>query len=211
MKGPIGVAAALAEAARDLRGPQDLGSTLDLIVTAARDSSPSVDLVGISQTLGDGTVVTRAATDDLVHTLNGLPPDLGDTARSLGIRSQLAVQLQADEHTSATLHLYSTSQDALSDEARQLAELFAAHAGLALGHARRLENLNAALTSRKVIGLALGLVMQRFDLDEDTAFAYLTRMSATTEMKLRDVAAELVEQHHQRIKDGTGRNAPVSG
>src|SRR3954454_11561640 len=222
MVGPLDVAAALARAARDLSDPQGLDSTLATIITVARDSMPEIDHVGISVSHRDGRVETRAMTDEVVGELDRLQYELGEgpclhamdshatvvvsdarheqrwpqfipAAVQMGLRSQLGVRLHVGEHTIGALNMYSFSADEISAESEQLAELFAAHAALALGHAQRVENLNAALASRKVIGLALGILMERLGIDEDRAFAYLTRISASTETKLRDVAASVVD------------------
>lgn len=56
-------------------------------------------------------------------------------------------------------------------------------------------NINhQALQSRKVIGQAIGILMERFGLDDGRAFAFLVRASSHGNIKLRDVAAELVDQ-----------------
>jgi len=221
MVGPLDVAAALAAATRDLSDPQDLDATLGTIVSVARHSMPDIDHVGISVSHRDGRVETRAMSDEVVGQLDRLQYDLGEgpclhamdsgatvvvsharheqrwpqfipAAVQMGLRSQLGVRLHVGDHTIGALNMYSFSADEISAESEQLAELFAAHAALALGHAQRVENLNAALASRKVIGLALGILMERLGIDEDRAFAYLTRISASTETKLRDVAASVV-------------------
>jgi GAF domain-containing protein len=222
MVGPLDVAASLAKVTSDLRGPQDLDATLGIMVTVARDSMPEVDHVGITVGHRDGRVETRAMSDPVVGELDQLQyafregpclhamdshvtvhvpnarheqrwPRFIPAAVRLGLRSQLGIRLHVGETTVGALNVYSFSADEISADSEQLAELFAAHAALALGHARRLENLNAALASRKTIGLALGILMERLGIDEDRAFAYLTRISATTETKLRDVASSVVE------------------
>jgi GAF domain-containing protein len=227
MIAPLDVAAALALASRDLDDPQDLDATLTTLVTVARDSMPEVDHVGISVGHRSGRVETRAMSDPVVGELDRLQYELGEgpclhamdsgetvvvpharheqrwprfipAAVRLGLRSQLGLRLNVGAQTIGALNVYSFSADVISDETEQLAELFAAHAALALGHAQRLENLSAALASRKTIGLALGILMERLDVDEDRAFAYLTRISATTETKLRDVAASVVEELQAR-------------
>jgi AmiR/NasT family two-component response regulator len=81
-----------------------------------------------------------------------------------------------------------------------VAELFAAHAAIALHQAREVEHLNQALESRKVIGQALGILMERYALDENRAFAFLLRASSTSNIKLRDIAAQLVEDTHHRYR-----------
>lgn len=229
MPGPFDVAAALAQAASDLKAPTDLASTLNTIVAVARDSMPGIDHVGITLAHRDGTIETLAATDDFVVELDRLQYSFGEgpclhaidadaivrvdhapsevrwprfipEATSRGLRAQLGVRFHTDGQVRGALNLYSVSRNVITEDAEQMGELFAAHVGLALGHARRIENLNAALTSRKTIGLALGILMQRLDLDEDTAFAYLTRISATSETKLREVAATIVAEHHHRLR-----------
>jgi GAF domain-containing protein len=222
MVGPFDVAASLAKVTTDLRGPQDLDATLGTIVAVARDSMPEVDHVGITVSHRDGRVETRAMSDPVVGELDQLQYELREgpclhamdcgatvhvpnarheqrwprfipAAVRLGLRSQLGIRLHVGEATVGALNVYSFTADEISPDSEQLAELFAAHAALALGHARRLENLNAALASRKTIGLALGILMERLGIDEDRAFAYLTRISASTETKLRDVATSVVE------------------
>jgi AmiR/NasT family two-component response regulator len=77
---------------------------------------------------------------------------------------------------------------------QHLAELFAAHAALALGFVRRNEELNTALAARKTIGQATGILMERYGITQDQAFGFLRRESSTTNTKLRDIAAEIVQQ-----------------
>ena len=96
--------------------------------------------------------------------------------------------------------MYSTSSDTIDPAAMHMAELFAAHASLTLGHARREEQLSTALVTRKVIGQAIGILMERHALDEDGAFAYLTRVSSHTNVKLRSVAQEIVAQRNDLSK-----------
>ena len=96
------------------------------------------------------------------------------------------------------LNLYSTSQEEIDPDAEHVAELFASHAAIALHQAREVEHLNQAMESRKVIGQALGIVMERYELDETRAFAFLLRASSTSNIKLRDIAAQLVEDTQLR-------------
>jgi AmiR/NasT family two-component response regulator len=47
--------------------------------------------------------------------------------------------------------------------------------------------------ARKLVGQAMGILMERFDLDGDQAFAVLRRYSQDTNTKLRDVAQQLID------------------
>ena len=58
--------------------------------------------------------------------------------------------------------------------------------------ADRVEHLERALVRRDVIGQAKGLLMQRYDVDAEEAFARLRRASQHTNTKLYDIAAWLV-------------------
>jgi hypothetical protein len=114
-----------------------------------------------------------------------------------GLRSQMGMRLYTEKATIGGLNMYSTSSDTIDPAAVHMAELFAAYASTTLGHARREEQLNAALLTRKVIGQAIGVLMERHCLDEDGAFAYLARVSSHTNVKLRTVAQEIVTQSNE--------------
>jgi AmiR/NasT family two-component response regulator len=63
-----------------------------------------------------------------------------------------------------------------------------------LASARRAENLWLAIDARKLVGQAQGILMERFDLTPDQAFAVLLRYSQDKNIKLRDVAELLVSR-----------------
>jgi GAF domain-containing protein len=218
------VGRAIAAAARSIHQSPTLDETLTAVAHAARSSIPGFDEVGISMMHKNGKVETRAATGDLVYELDYLQYELGegpcvDTLRSahvvvaprlrhdqrwpryvpgavqMGIRSQLAVRLYLDEGgTLGGLNLYSTTSDDIDEEAEATAELFAAHAAIALSSAHERETLNEALSNRKVIGQALGILMERYKMSEGRAFAFLVRASNHGNIKVRDIAQGLVDQ-----------------
>jgi AmiR/NasT family two-component response regulator len=57
--------------------------------------------------------------------------------------------------------------------------------------AAHIRQLRTALDSRDVIGQAKGILMERYRLTPDGAFALLARASQDTNVKLREVATEL--------------------
>lgn len=79
-----------------------------------------------------------------------------------------------------------------------VAKLFATHAAITLGTARERDSLDEALRLRGMIGQAIGIMKERYDMGEDRAFAFLVRASSHGNVKLRDVAQELVDQHHHQ-------------
>jgi GAF domain-containing protein len=214
----------IAEAARTLNQPRTLDETLQTLVEVACNSVPGFDQVGIA-TLHKGKVETRAFTGDLVLRLDEIQYGLREgpcsaalqgtdevsvsslrvehrwpryvpQARAAGVRSQMAVKLYLDQEALGGINFYSTSSDDVSDDAQALARLFASHAAIALGHAKERETLTEALQTRKVIGEALGILMERYEMNEDRAFAFLVRASSHANIKLRVVAQELVDEHN---------------
>lgn len=65
---------------------------------------------------------------------------------------------------------------------------------MALAAAQTESGLREAMESRHLIGLAQGILMERFDLDQEQAFAVLRRYSQDRNIKLRSVAQHVVQE-----------------
>jgi len=217
----------IAEAARTLNQPRSLDATLQTIVEVACNSVPGFDQVGIATLhKKKDKVKTRAFTGDLVLRLDEIQYGLREgpcsaalqgteavsmsslrdeqrwpryvpQARAAGIRSQMAVKLHLDEYALGGINFYSTSCDDVTPDAQSLVRLFASHAAIALGHAHEREHLNEALQTRKVIGEAIGILMERHSMDDDRAFDFIVRASSHRNTKLRDIAQELVAERNK--------------
>jgi GAF domain-containing protein len=125
--------------------------------------------------------------------------EFGPEAVARGIRSVLAVPLFGDG-TLGALNLYAGFRQAFGvvDRARGL--LLAALGGLAVSsarthedEARRAENLQAALVTRELIGQAQGILIERERITADQAFGILRKASQHLNIKLREVAQNLVD------------------
>jgi GAF domain-containing protein len=117
----------------------------------------------------------------------------------LGIRSCLAVPLTVASHVQGSINIYSAKVNAFDQEAEDLAGYIARHAATALANAvihermlRLVSELNEALSTRGVIEQAKGFLMATLALDAEGAFEVLRRMSQDGNIKLRDVAADLL-------------------
>ncbi len=228
MSGPTDVAAVLARAAKTIDNPASLEETLDAIVHAARDTIPGLEHVGISILHRGGKIETVAGTDQLVWELDSLQynldqgpcvdamksdpimyledarnddrwPDYLRQAIEKGLRSQLGLRLYTEAQTLGGINMYSTSGPGLSAEAIELAELFATHASIALGRKRYEHQLAEAVASRQVIGTAVGLLMERYQIPEERAFQFLVRTSRTSNHKVRLIAQEVVDSSNDRF------------
>ncbi|WP_418062478.1 GAF and ANTAR domain-containing protein [Pimelobacter simplex] len=215
------IASALTEAAQAINSHRSLDDTLDAIVRAAQQTVPGFEHVGISITHSNGTIETRAGTGQLVWEVDELQyklaegpcydairhggvtvmddvdqedrwPRYVDEVRRLGLHAQMGLQLYTDDGTLGGLNFYSW-KPGVDPDAVQLAELFAAHAAIALGRARHEHQLNESVASRQAIGTAVGIIMERYRIPEDRAFQFLVRASSTSNIKLRAIAQEIVD------------------
>jgi GAF domain-containing protein len=131
--------------------------------------------------------------------------------RDLNLGSALAVRLWTSRATLGALTLYARSPRWFDPDALAVAEVVGRHASIALSSARREESLWRAIDSRKLIGQAQGILMERFTLDDASAFEVLRRYSQDTNTKLNEVARLLVQSRtlpkYSRL-DGTRRRRP---
>jgi GAF domain-containing protein len=119
-------------------------------------------------------------------------------AAANGIHSCLSLPLNADGIIGA-LNFYAPVPGAFTDAELRRAETFAASASAALALAARQAStaaltgqLRAALASRAVIDQALGIIMAEERCTTTQAFAILRTASQNRNVKLRDIAREIV-------------------
>jgi ANTAR domain/GAF domain len=213
----------MAQVAESLRFPAETQDALEAITRGAVEAVPGIEHASISITAADGQIQTLAPTDILAVHADELQYELGEgpclsavlddpvvqvddirndlrwpaygprVAKQLGIGSQLAFQFRAEPHARGGLNLYSGRPYAITAETRQIGALFANLAAVAMGWTRQTRSLTDALETRTMIGQAIGVLMERYRLDTDRAFAFMVRTSQSGNIKLRDVAAGIVE------------------
>jgi GAF domain-containing protein len=123
-------------------------------------------------------------------------PEWAAKVAALGVRSVLDVPLVTGGDPSRSvgvLGLYSPDADAFSEDDEAIAHILARHASVAVASARHEETMAQAVDARKLVGQAMGILMERFDIDADRSFAILKRYSQDTNTKLRDVAQQLID------------------
>lgn len=135
---------------------------------------------------GDTITVLDVATDDRW-------PRWQTAAAAAGIGSVLHVPMRAGDRTTGVLSLFNTEPKAFTADDEAIAHILARHASVAVATARQEASMAQAVDARKLVGQAMGILMERFDMDGDQAFAVLRRYSQDTNTKLRDVAQQLVE------------------
>lgn len=129
----------------------------------------------------------------------------GRRTAELGYRSVISARLATSQSRLGSLNVYDTRTNAFTDADLEVLELLALHASVAYANAQSKVSLQAALDSRTVIGQAQGVLMQAYDIDADVAFAYLRRRSQDANIRLVDIAEEVL-----RTRARTGRpDAPA--
>ncbi len=168
--------------------------------TKAATDDLARDLDLLQYTLGEGPCVEAMRSPGVVEVPHlrheqRWPKYVAEAAKR-GVTAQLSIMLYLDDdaQTLGGLNMYSLSAEGVSQEARAMAELFATQAAVALGSNRRRLSLDEGMLSRQMIGQAVGIVTERFQIDEHAAFRYLARLSSRSNTKLRVVAEEIVEE-----------------
>lgn len=127
-------------------------------------------------------------------------PEFMELARNEGVNSILSYPLVVHNDGIGALNLYSTREDAFSQDDERIGLAFATHATITLTHARgywskekaRL-SLERALETRGIIDQAKGILMARTGCGADQAFESLRRASQRTNRKVFDLAQEIVD------------------
>jgi GAF domain-containing protein len=213
----------LASIARDLLNEPDVEHTVQRVVDLAAEHLGGVIYASVSLVRQRRRVETPASSDDRALQADQLQYEVGEgpcldaiweqetfqiddmiteerypiysrrVAERTGIRSSLSFQLFTDEDSLGALNLYSPQPRAFDEVARAEGFVFAAQAAVALRSAQHEEHLRAGMATRNLIGQAQGIVMERFKVTPNQAFAILARISQETNSRLRDVARYLVD------------------
>ncbi len=206
--------------------PGDLDHTLSRITAAAVEVLPLVEYASFTLKHADGRVETAAPTDDLLWGVDAAQYDLQEgpcyeaatetahvissdlaadtrfpryaaTAVAAGIRAQAGLRLFDAPRSQGALNLYSTRVGAF-DDLGSLGVLFTHQSALAISYAQEINNLQDAIQTRQTIGQAVGIVMERYRLNDQRAFAFLTRLSQHGNVKLRRLAEDLVTETEKK-------------
>ncbi|TCC01538.1 GAF and ANTAR domain-containing protein [Kribbella soli] len=218
---------AMSKVIATMHAPVDMPATLQAITSATVDTLANVDYASISLTRDDRQIVTLAPTaplaaeaDAMQYQLGEGPcleaaleepvvlaedlardarwPSYGPWAARAGLGSQVAFQFQAHHgHVRGALNLYCEQPGAVGDPTMQIGALFANQVAITMGWARHEEDAQAALQTRDQIGMAIGILMERYKLTRDGAFNFLVRTSQTGNVKLREVAAAIINETSQ--------------
>ncbi|MCW2837189.1 MAG: hypothetical protein JWQ15_1303 [Marmoricola sp.] len=117
------------------------------------------------------------------------------------VRGMAGFRIRQDGHKVGALNVFSDAPGALTEDSLTQAIMLAAFASVALAALDRGEEattLRRGLESNREIGKAIGLLMAMHGIDDDQAFQMLSKVSQELNVKLAQVAAQVIEHHRKR-------------
>lgn len=177
----------------------------DRFLTAAASDDVARTVDSFERELGEGPCLDAIVDASVYHDADltdGSPwPRL--TERVLAhtpVRSMAGFRLLAGDQTSGALNLFSDTPGGLDKASVDQGIVLASFVTVALmaAHERRAaDTLRAGLASNREIGMAIGLMMAFHKISDEAAFAMLRTASQEMNIKLAEVARQVVQHHNQ--------------
>ncbi|MCU1489353.1 MAG: hypothetical protein JWM85_758 [Acidimicrobiaceae bacterium] len=224
----LDLAESFGEIARLLLAEPDAQTTLQRIVALAVEHIDGCEHAGISM-ITHRKVTSPASSDEIPAIVDQIQSETGEgpcvdaikehevfqtgrlseenrwpeftrrTKAESNIESILSFRLFAEQDTMGALNLYSSRFDAFDQHAVAVGAVFATHAAVAMSSSRKVENLEAALRNRELIGQAVGMIRARERVSEAQAFEMLKRASQRLNIKLSSVAEQVVHPADREV------------
>ena len=222
MNNDVQLAAYFAEFSEEITGTDDAPLTFQTVVERAAQLVPGCNHCGLHLRKRRGRAESVAATDAIAAEADSLQDELQDgpcvdatfegenftihdlrtderwptwasRAAALGLRSSLSIRLSSNDVTIGALNLYSDTPGTFDGD-QDVAMIFASHAAAAMSTSQLVSGLRNALDSRHTIGIAQGVLAVRYDISYERAFQVLHRFSNEHNLKLRDLAEQVLER-----------------
>jgi hypothetical protein len=175
------------------------GDGQPMTLAASNDLAEIVDRIEYDS--GEGPCLDAIEHDD-VTVANDLAHDerwpkfVERAVAETPVRSMFGARIFLSGSDRGALNFYAYEVDAFDQLDLGIGAMLSVIASVTLQHAneqRRRENLEIALESSRVIGMAMGIVMSSRLVTADQAFELLRKVSQDSNRKLRDVASEVAE------------------
>ena len=188
--------------------PGSCGAGVTLLRGRTRTTAAATDPVveeadALQYELDEGPCLS-AAQDQVTYRIDAMWnetrwPHWTAAVAHLGLGSSLSSPLVVRGESLGAVKVYARAEAAFSDRDERILALFAEKASAVLANARWQEearrvndDLRQALRTRDVIGQAKGVLRERHHVDEQTAFRMLAERSQHTNVKVRDLAQEIL-------------------
>jgi hypothetical protein len=180
--------------------------------TAASSDETARKLDELETTLGEGPCLDVLDDDEPDQ---HLCTDLTDPGRwavlaeqimqTTPVKGMAGFRIRLDGSKVGALNVFSDRAGALDEHSLDQAALLAAFASVtlaALDRGEEASTLRRGLESNREIGKAIGLLMAMHGIDDDQAFAMLSRVSQEMNIKVAVVAAQVI-RHHRTDTQGS--------
>jgi hypothetical protein len=117
------------------------------------------------------------------------------------VRGMAGFRLRQGGQRVGALNVFSDTTGSLTDHSLDQAIMLTAFASVTLAALERGEEattLRRGLESNREIGKAVGLLMAMHDIDDDRAFEMLAKVSQEMNVKVAEVAAQVVAHHRRK-------------
>ena len=117
------------------------------------------------------------------------------------VRGMAGFRIRQDGQKVGALNVFSDEAGALTQHSLDQAIMLTAFASVTLAALDRGEEattLRRGLESNREIGKAIGLLMAMHDIDDDQAFQMLSTVSQEMNIKLAQVASQVIDHHRKR-------------
>lgn len=172
----------------------DRRQTVEIVAATSHEIDAAANLA-IDLSEGPALSVLSTGTDVIVDdaAADQRWPDWGHAIAERGYPSLICTPVGNSGNVTGALTIYQHDTTGFVPTSRRAIRLLARHAGAALAGAQQILHLTTAIESRTVIGAARGILMERYSIDGEQAFAVLCRYSQYYNVKLRQVAQHLID------------------
>ncbi|MGW7681745.1 GAF and ANTAR domain-containing protein [Kribbella sp. NPDC054772] len=207
--------------ALDLESVEGLEATAETIGRYAVQVLDLCEHAGISVVAPDGGIEVAHATDPIVAYVLNWQLEVGDGPMLHAVTSAVAVhvadpatdtrwplwsRLVAEHPINAMLHvplatgpfpigalsLYHDKPHAFGHEDEEIAHILASHASIAIADVRHKAYLIQAMDTRKLVGQAIGILMERNDLTSDQASDVMRRYAQDAHLEPSATAQKII-------------------
>jgi len=174
--------------------------------TIAASDEVGAHVDALEREVGEGPCV-----DAIVSEIYQLEPDISQASQwprflervlaETPVRGVAGYRLLVDGNKAGALNVFSDQAGLLTSDAADTGVILASFASVALSATAqrdRADSLQRGLTSNRVIGTAVGLLMAAHGITADAAFQTLRTASSHLNRKLVDIAQELVDRGPDR-------------
>jgi GAF domain-containing protein len=178
----------------------------DAMTTAAASDETARHIDALEREVGEGPCVDAineeaAQLDADLSQVSTWPRLRERVIDETPVRGMAGFRLIVDQRKVGALNLFSDRPNGLDDASVDQAAVLAAFASVVLiaaANKQQARSLREGLASNREIGKAIGLMMAFHKVGDDEAFEILRKASQDMNLKIREIAGQIVDHHNSR-------------